>query len=259
MSFLDKLSVFYYGTTSEKTNNNLDFSEGGPELTAVISVDDYTLEQYGQAVADAMTLAGSQTYSYSINRANRKITISAASNFSLLSLSGSHAGTSPWDLLGFTTVSDKTGANTYTSQNGVGFEYRPQLILDNYVQLEDYEVKESAVVNQSVSGVVQTLQFGDGQRMSCNIRGASDLTGLKITPFYENASGVQDLRNFMKYLITKAKVEFMPDESARSTFFNLILESTPADKSGVKFQIKNMKGANRFFETGNLLFRKAIE
>ena len=259
MSFLNTLSVFYYGTTVTKLNQNLDFNEGAGELTAVILVNDYTLEGYADAVATAMTLAGGQTYTAVINRTTRKITISSVATFSLLSLTGTHAGSSPWTMLGYTTVSDKTGTNTYQSQNGTGSEYRPQLLMNEYTQPEDFEVKESAVVNISVNGVVQTLQFGDGQRMNCNLRGATDLLGIKTDPFFENATGVQSLRDFMKYLITKAKIEFMPDVDVRGTFYSLLLEGTGADKNGTKFIISNMNGANKFFESGTLTFRKVIE
>jgi len=259
MSYLNTLSVFYYGTTITKLNQNLDFSEGGPEITAAIGVGDYTLSEFADAVGTAMTLAGTQTYTAVINRTLRKITISAASTFQLLSLTGTHAGSSPWVLLGYTTVSNKTGTNTYLSQNGTGSEYRPQLLMDNYIQPEDFEVKESAVVNTSTNGVVQTLQFGDGQRMQCNLRGATDLLNIKTSPFFENAAGVQALRDFMKYLITKAKIEFMPDVDTRGTFYKMLLESTGADRNGTRFMINNMDGANRFFQSGVLTFRKVTE
>lgn len=161
--------------------------------------------------------------------------------------------------MGFSVLADYTGSNSYEGPLGAGFEYRPQLLLNEYIKPEDYEVKESAVVNQSANGVVQTLQFGDGQRLQCNIRGASDVLVVKTDPYFVNAAGVQDLRNFMKYLITKAKVEFMPDVDDRDAFYTILLESTEADRSGTKFILRNMEGSNKFFETGTLLFRKVIE
>jgi hypothetical protein len=194
-----------------------------------------------------------------LDRVNRKLTISAASNFSLLPFTGSQIGTGPWDLLGYTQTSDKTGSNSYESEAGAGYEYRPQLLLGQYIQPEDFEVKESSVVNTSVSGVVQALQFGDGQRMQCNVRGATNVIGIKTSPFYENATGLQDLREFLKYLITKSKIEFMPDVNDRATYYSLLLESTNADRSGTKFTIDNVDGSNNFFESGLLTFRKVIE
>jgi hypothetical protein len=258
MSFLNTLSTFYYGITITKENQNLNFDEGSGELTAVLQIGDYTHTEILTAIENAFNLAGTQVYTATLNRMTRIITISSVASFDLLCNSGSQVGSSSWDLLGFSTATDKTGAATYLGENPSGYEYRPQLLLNNYIQPEDYEVKESAVVNISVSGIVQTLQFGDGQRMQCNIRGASNLTGIKTDPFYENVTGVQDLRTFMKYLITKAKIEFIPDVDDRNTFHSLLLESTPADKSGTRFVIENMNGSNSFFETGTLAFRKVI-
>lgn len=259
MSYLPKLSVFYYGILITKANQNINFDEGGGELTAVLPIGDYTHSEIVVEIAKAMTLAGALDYTSTFNRTTRKITIAAPSAFDLLTNTGSQVGTSPWELFGFDTASDHTGLLTYTSEDPAGSEYRPQLILGDYIQPEDYEVKESSVVSMSTNGIVQTIQFGDGQRMQCNIRGATDLTDqLTNDLFFENATGVSDLRTFMKYLITKSKVEFMPDVDTRSTFYKMLLESTPADKSGTKFMIKNMDGAQKHFETGTLQFRKVI-
>jgi hypothetical protein len=259
MSALNVLSVFYYGTTVTSSNWAIDFDEGGSEITAYLEISDYTLEGYADAIANAMNIAGTQTYSVVVNRSNRKLTISAALPFTLRANTGSHVATGFWTMAGFTTTSNKTGSNSYVSENGAGSEYRPQVILGNYLAIEDYVVKENAVVNQSSGGIIQTLQYGDGNRMQCNIRGASNITGTKNENFYENASGIAALRSFMAYLITKAKIEFMPDQSDRNTYYDLLLESTDKDQKGTQFSIKNMDGANNYFETGTLLFRKVIE
>lgn len=259
MSKITTLSTFYYGFTITQSNNVINFSEGGPEITATLRVNDYTLTEYANEIAVRMTLAGTQTYSASVNRNTRQITISAPGNFELLCSTGSQQAVGIWGLAGFDIATDKTGSNSYVGEDPAGYEYRPQLTLDNYLALEDNLVKESSSVNISANGVVQTLEFGDGQRMECNIRGATDRTGLKMTPFYENANGRADLRLFMNYLITKAKVEFMPDVDDRNDFYSLLLDSTQADRSGTRYKISNMKGANDFYETGLLIFRKVIE
>ena len=258
MSALNKLSCFYYGTTVTKNNFSINFTEGGPEIKGFIKISDYTLQGYALAIAEAMTTYGGQTYTCTVNRTTRKLTISAASNFNLLANTGSQTSIGFWTMAGFTTATDKTGTNTYTTENGAGFEYRPQLIFNKYTALEDYSVKESAVVNMSASGVVQTLQYGDGARMQCNIRGASDVTGTKNDLFYENATGVADLRAFLNYLITKAKIEFMPDNAVRGAYFDILLESTDKDSKGTSFTMKNMDGSNNYFESGLLTFRKVI-
>lgn len=258
MSKITTLSTFYYGFTVTKENYSINFNEGAGELTAYVKIGDYTAEQYVDAVATAMTLAGTQTYTGSFNRTTRRMTISAPSNFSLLANTGSQTSVGIWVMSGYSTASDKTGANTYLAEGVAGSVYKTQMPFNKYIALEDYEVKESAVVNLSTSGIVQTLQFGDGQRMQCNIRGASNLTGVKNHNYYENVTGIQDLRNFLKYLITKAKIEFMPDADVPGTFYNLLLESSDKDKNGTSFTLKNMDGANNYYESGVMIFRKVI-
>lgn len=259
MSKLTTLSAFYYGINITRENNALNFDDGSGQLTAYVPIGDYSLSEIPDAVEDAMNLIGNQEYTITVNRTTRKITINGSSNFSLLCNSGSQAGTSIFEMLGFDTASDKTGSNSYTSEDGCGSEYLNQIILDDYTKPEDYAVKENAVVNISTSGVIQSLQFGDGARMACNIKGVSDKVGTKNYNYYENASGISDFRDFMNYLITKGKIEFMPDKSDRNTYYKLTLESTSADKNGTAFKIMNMKGASDYLESGPLLFRKVIE
>ena len=258
MSRINTLSVFYYGLTVTKLNNVINFDEGSGELSAFLSVNDYTLEEYAAEISERMTLAGTQVYTVTVNRTTRKITISAPANFILKAGTGSQQASAIWTMAGFNLI-DKSGSNSYESDFGAGSEYRPQLTFDEYTSLEDWQLKESAVVNVSTSGVVQTLQYGEGQKMSCVLRGATDLLNLKVTPFYENPNGVSALRNFMLYLITKAKIEFMPDVDDRNTFYKLLLESTDSDKNGIQFKLKNMRGSNSFFQCGPLVFRKVVE
>ncbi len=260
MSTLNTFSVFYFNTNVTKSNNAFDFNEGGPELTAYVEIDDYTLTDFALALENALNAAGAFTYTVAVNRTTRVLTISATGSFAILGLTGSHVGTGVFSTAGFSAI-DLAAATSHASQNGAGSEYRPQLKMDEYTAPEDWEVKESAVVSMSSSGVVQTVQYGDGQRMQCNIRGASNLTGFSncYDYFFENATGLNALRIFMRYLITKSKIEFMPDEGDRSTFYSMLLESTNKDSKGTSFMIKNMDGANKYYETCTLVFRKVIE
>lgn len=258
MSTLTTLSVFYFGTTVTTDNNKISFNEGGPELVATLNIGDYSLTEYADEVERALNAAGALTYTVALNRTTRKLTISATGTFALLALTGSFSGTSAFPTMGFATTSDKTGASSYVGENGAGSEYRPQYILENYTAIKDFKVKESSVVNVSVAGVVQTIQFGDGARMRANIVVITDKVNLKLDPFFSNASGVQAARDFMDYAITKAKMEFMPNVADRNTFDTIILESTKADKDGTAYELTNMSKAKDFYQTGELLFRKAI-
>lgn len=259
MSFLNTLSVFYYGFLISKNNQNLDFNEGSGELTALLNVGDYTFEEILVELETALNLAGTLDYTVTGNRTTRVITIAASGTFSLLCATGSHLGTEGYSILGFNIATDKTGAATYNGTAGAGSEYRPQTLLKDYIKPEDWELKESAVVSVSANGQVQTVSFGDGQRMQCNIIAATNLTNLKNQDFYENATGEEELRNFLRYLITKSKIEFMPDVSTRNVFYKLLLESTAADKNGVTYKIQHVDKTMKYYQSGLLTFRKVIE
>lgn len=257
MSALDTLSTFYYGFLITKDNQYIDFNEGGPNLLATLNIGDYTFEEFCTELQNALNLSGTLTYTVTKNRTTRMITISATGVFNLLCATGSHIGAGAFTLVGFTGA-DKTGLSAYTGNVAAGFEYRPQLLLRNYTKPEDYEVKETAVVSMSANGQVQTISFGEGQRMVCNIIGATDLIGTNNKVFFENANGVENLRHFLRYLITKSKVEFMPDVATRSFYYNLLLESTKASRDGTQYRIENMDGAKNYYESGDLVFRKVI-
>jgi hypothetical protein len=74
--------------------------------------------------------------------------------------------------------------------------------------------------------------------------------------FYQNANGLADARSFLDYLITKAKVEFMPDRDTPNTFHNVLLEGTEYDKDGTAYKLKNI--TRDVYTTGLLKFRGVI-
>ena len=255
MSTIQTLSAFYFNTKVESTNYALDFDEGGGEIQASLDIGDYTMEELATEIARAMNVVGGQTYTCTLNRTTRIYTISASSNFSLLSFTGSRLGSSIWSTIGYVTTSDKTGANTYDGDNASGSEYRPQFILKDYIARDDFRVKEDAVVNRAVSGEIQSVTYGDGARIQMEINLITNKTGLNQSYFYSNATGKADALTFMNYLITKSKVEFMPDVSTRSTYYKVILESTEESDTGTQFSLKNMQVPD-FYTTGPLIFRE---
>lgn len=256
MSTLKTLSTFYYGTTVTIGNNSVDFDEGSGEIRAVLWLGTYSLTAFAAEVQRALREAGSQEYVVTVDRLTRKLTISAPLGFDLLSLTGTHNGTSAYFMMGFDTSIDHTGDDDYEGEYGAGSEYRPQYLLGSYISTADYRGKESATVNKSADGNnIQTIYFGDGARMECDIRLITNKTGIKNTPWFENATGVSDARDFMDFLTTKGRVEFMPDVANRNVFDTLLVESTPEDKNGVFYKLKNMKAVD-WYNTGVLQFRK---
>lgn len=258
MSKIRTLPMFYYGHKVDSTNFNLDFDEGAGELTAELSIGDYTLEEFALEIAGQMSAVGTQVYLATVTRGLVPvINVQAPGNFDILCRTGSHFGTSGWGLAGFTGL-DKTGDLFYTGPSQSGMVYRCQYPPHDYLALPDFQVLENASVNTSAKGDVQVISFGEGRRMEMNLKVITDKVGLKLSPFYENVTGVQDARTFMKYLISRARVEFMPDYLNVSDYSKVQLETTEAERNGTGFKLKSM-GVPDYYQTGKLLFREVPE
>ena len=256
MSKITTRSKFYYGHRVTILNRSLDFKEGaGPELQATLKVGDYTITEFALEVARAMNVAGSQTYTVTFDRDNRLMEISAAAAFTVLFATGSRVGTSVGPLLG---MGGDVGPSTLivaTSESGKS--YQTQYPVDKYLAPEHNAVKESSSVNVSAVGVTQLITFGDGLRIEMDIRVITNKTGQKNSLFLNNSNGIADALDFMSYIISKSKVEFMPDVDDSNNFVKLILESTPDSKNGTEFSILNMKTPD-VYRTGVLIFRKVL-
>lgn len=255
MSTIKTLSRFFYGTAVTRLVWAVDFNEGAGELQATLAVGNYSLTEYGVELQRALRAAGSQAYVVSLNRTTRKFTISAPLNFSLLAGTGTRIGVGAWSMIG-AAATDKTGANTYTMENGAGSEYNPQYYLDGYTK-EGHSIElEDAAVSSTPVGYSQIASFGDGSRVPMNIRLITNKTGLKNTGFVANLNGESDFLTFIKYAMKKGRLEFMPDKTTPATFIKCFLESTSEDRDARKFKLKNM--AVDIYESGTLTFRKVL-
>lgn len=254
---LTTFSSFYYGYDITPDNNFLPFDEGSGELNAELAIGSFTLTEFASAIADAMTIAGTQVYTATVDRATRIITISSIANFTLLAGTGTTVPVSCFSLAGFTS-SNKTGAATYAAQNPSGFEYRPQFILQNHIATSDWKSASSSTVNKTASGRVELIKFGDEQFMQCNIKYSTNLTQPSGSPIENQASGVTNLIAFMDWCRDKKPLEYMPDRATPATFEKMILESTPFSKDGTGYKLKEMYDMKLpfYFETGDLVFRK---
>jgi hypothetical protein len=251
---LTTFSKFYYGHEVTSDNNVIEFNEGGPTLTAAIQPGFYTLTEYALAVAQALTDAGALTYTGSVSRSSRKITISAGSNFALLVSSGT-AGSSAFPMMGFSGA-DLTGASTYTGNNGSGYVYSPQFILQDHVSSDNFKRTIQAQVNESADGTTEVVRFGVVRFVRFNIMMITNISmdGIVIR---NNPTGVSEANQFMNYITKIAPIEFMPDELTVATFQKIQLESTQQSKDGIDYTLKEFydKGLPGIFETGVLTFR----
>jgi hypothetical protein len=255
VSTIKTKSKFYFDTSVTSLNRSLDFSEGMGEIQVDLKVGAYSLTNYAKEIQRAMREGGSQAYVVTVNRATRKLTISAPMPFRLLAGTGTRIGTGIWSTAGFSAM-DLTGFATYTGQNGAGKEYLCQYPLDDYSKPEHVIVKESGTVNNTPLGLVQQTSFADGTRISMNMKLITNKTGLKNFNFVENPNGINDFMYFMAFLMTKGQVEFIEDVDMPMNFQTVYLEKTKEDSNGLRFQLKNM--FVDIYESGTLTFRKVI-
>jgi hypothetical protein len=252
---ISTLSAFYFGHTITVANASLDFDEGGPELQANLNPGDYTLEEFLGEVKRAMDAVGALTYSVSIDRTTRIITIASTSNFRLRVASGTRFGTTAYTLMGFTGA-DRSGAATYNGNAGSGSEYLPQHKLWDYVSDDDLVEKTDAVVNTSASGKVQVVLFGTTMFIEFKMGFATNKIISPCQPEIETRTdGVAKLRAFMSYTITKAKFEFMPDRTNRNAFKKVLLERTDESRDGTAFRLSERKYAPGYYDAGKLILR----
>jgi len=258
MSKITTRSRFFYGTTVTQQNRSIDFDEGSGEIQATLKVGAYSLTEYAAEWQRALREAGTQAYLVTLNRTTQKLTISAPSAFTLLSDTGSRVGTGAWDMAGIDTSADIVVNTSHTAANIAGERYDTQYPVNEYLAFDDNEVKESGVVSSTPAGIVQQIYFGDGARCEMNIRLITNQNLKCTSPFGYNPNGVSDAKAFLSYLLTKGKVEFMPDLSAPASFFTCYLERTQQDQNALRHQFENMQTPD-VYQTGVLTFREILQ
>lgn len=234
---LATLSKFYYGFTVDSDNYQMDFKEGGgAELTAALNFGDYTLTEFVAEIKRALDEAGALTYTVTVARSTRLITINGGSTISLLTTSGTN-GNALYTLMGFTGA-DRTGSSSYTGNAATGSAYTTQYMLQDYVSPDDCQVRKNVTNQETASGLVESVSFGDLEMIEMNIRFATNIVQPTGGPITNSTTGVADLNALMRFLITKAPCEFMPDKDTAATYYKVILESTQMEKMGTSYKLK---------------------
>lgn len=248
---------FFYGFSVDSSNNKLDFDEGAGEITATITIGDYSLSEFVIELQQQLNANGTQSYSVSVDRSTRFITISASSNFSLLITSGTNASTSVYSTAGFTGA-DLSGSNSYTGA-AVGSVYTPQFYLDKYLPSTDNRKRTISTRKESASGKVEVVSWGETSEVRFNITLITNIDqGANSDAITTDLNGVQNARDFLDFITDIKPIEFMEDASNPSVFEKLILLSTPESSDGVNYELKELfnRGLPEYFETGRLTFRK---
>lgn len=247
---------FYYGFTITSENCFIDFKEGtDPDLEAVLTQGEYSFDEFIIEVSRALNAASALTYTVSINRTTRYITITTSSNFKLLGATGVNNAASALPLMGF---SADTSLNTTQTGSAAGYEWIPQFLAQDYVDFEDNQTAVESSIKQSATGDVQAFRFGTKKIMECRFKYITDRIQRVGSPIANDSSGVANARDFLAYAVTKATVDFIPDVDDPDTFIECILESTDVDSNGMGFKLKEQygEGLPGYYETGILKFRK---
>tara|TARA_Y100000593_G_scaffold55043_1_gene102897 strand:+ start:5498 stop:6271 length:774 start_codon:yes stop_codon:yes gene_type:complete len=255
---LNKMSKFYYGHNVTSSNSKIDFNEGASDLVATLNVGDYSLTEYVAEIQRALNDSGALTYTASVDRDTRYITIAATGTFSLKAATGANISNAIWTLAGFAST-DVSGAATYTGTSGSGSEFKPQFFLQKYISFDDQESASYSSVNKSAGGKVEVVSFGTEYFCNLEISYQSDIIQAAGSIIENDASGVSNLRTFMQYITKKRKIEFMPDRDTEATFHKCLLEATPSSGDGTGFVLNEYLGTlPGYFSTGVLRFRKVI-
>ncbi len=247
-------SVFYYGHTVDDSNYAIDFTEGENTINAEMPVGDYSLSGFVAAIEVLLNKSGDNTYSVTLNRDSRFITITSSGEFGLLVGTGSSF--SMFGLMGF-SGDDKPAAMFHIGSVGSGMEWRPQHILESYDPKENNLERISPSINESTSGEIESLFFGERVFIRFNAKLITNIEQKSRSIVEEDINGVGNAISFLTYITTKAKFEFMPDRDNRSDFVNVLLERIRGSSSGTGFMLEKMFGeaGQQYYETGLITMR----
>jgi len=254
---LNTHSRFYFDYNITSDFFAIDFDEGGGEIQADVEIGSYTLTEVLVEVAAAMTDAGGQEYTVSVDRDTRLVTISAPGTFDLLVSSGTRVGQGVWNILGFTTVVDRTGATSYVADEAAGEEYTTQFKLQDYVPSDQFQQAAEGTVNKAASGEIEVVKFGQEKFITARFNFITSRTISDSQVIRNRPTGRDDFIAFLQYLTTKRPLEFMPDEDDTSTFEKVILESLPGSRDGIGYKLSELygRGLPEFYDSGILTFR----
>ncbi len=254
---LNTLSIFYYGYSVNKDNRYINFEEnGGGELTAELEIGSFTLTEILVIIKTAMDAVGNNTYTVTVDRDTRIITITSDGTFSLLLSTGVHAGSSPFSLLGFTSGSDTLDSASHSGDDASGFSYTPQFILQDFISSDNWQESIDSSVNESATGDLEVVNYGVRLFTQFSLKFINSLPQDNIV-IRNNPSGLADAQAFLQEITTKNPIEVMYDINSRDTYKKLVLDKTPSSSSGTAYKLNELTGQSLpgYYEINSLKFR----
>jgi hypothetical protein len=258
---LTTYSIFYYGHIVTSENKYIDFKEGATTYAASLPVGSYTLTRYCELIAEAMNDVGSYTYTCSVNRTTRIITISGSSAFDFLGSTGVNASQNICSLAGI-TAADSLATTSVVGASASGSYFEPQFTLQDHVATQNNKRALNAVVTKSASGNKVSVQsFGEERFLECSLKYITEIrqpTGQKLKT---DTSALTNVRAFLDHCVEKRPIEYMANINDRDTYEKLILESTDIESDGSGYRLKELydKGLPGYYDSGILKFKVITE
>lgn len=248
---LHNQSLLLYGYTVDVSNQYIDFkaASGGATLTATLTNGSYSLTDLLSVIETAMNAADrANIYTATADRTiagglENRVSISTNGTYlNILFGTGPNASASIASTIGFHTT-DYTGATTYTGYQTTGTAIVPLYKGYNWVA-PTRNRKLFGAVNVSAAGVKEAVVFQLQQFFRVEFR-------------FETEARVDSLwQGFFDWAAQQIDLEFTPDITAPSTFYNCTLESTPEAPNGLGWEMKEMLPQfPGLYQTGRLEFR----
>lgn len=247
-------SLFLYGFEVTELNSSLDFKTAafGPTLLATLQLGFYSLTSLGEEIVRALKeQAPAYNFTFSVDRTiaggleNRITITTTAPYFDILFATGPRTASACNELIGF-PLADKTGALTYTGNATAGISLVTEREGYNYLPPTNKR-KVQGAVNISANGDEEAVVFSVMRFFQVEFKHEPETkVFLYWTPL-------------MEWLIQHKLVEFTPEISSPSVFYEATILSTGADGKGLAFEMSEQLPEFPFYyQTGTLTFRQRV-
>jgi hypothetical protein len=245
--------MFLYGYQVTENNRSLDFKanplDSSPRL-ATLRLGYYSLTSLCVEIARALAeLDPTHVYTATADRTQaggleNRITITSSHTFfQILFATGPRASSSCAALIGF-NAADYVSATSYQGSFTTGVRLITERPGYNYSH-PDESNSIFGSVNVSASGLKEAIVFAIQSFWSVEF---------KYEPRQKTRT---EWKNFMQWAIQQRRLEFTPEITSPTEFFEGTLESTSAEGKGLGYKMTQMlPNFPDFYQTGSLKFRK---
>ena len=251
---LKKQSLFLYNFEVTQFNSSLDFRAAafGPIKLATLRFGFYSLTALMTEIKRAMQLADPvNTYTVTADRTfvggtQNRVTIQTGGAYlDLLFLTGPRVASSIGPLLGFAAV-DQTGATSYQGTLTAGVTLIPDLVGYSYLGPDFFRIAFGAV-NISASGEKEAIVFQIQRFFQVEFR------------YEPEAKVISQWALLWDWMIQQKLLEFTPDITVPTVFYECTLETSSGDGKGMGFKMEEMLPNFPFlYKTGMMKFRQRV-